>query len=119
LLKLSKEEKDVVNQLHSLTEVSKANVLDFFEMLVAMIIISWERGEGITIPALGEFKVSEVEEGATPNSKEIKFTPSSFLWLVLDQLALGQKTEVEKIIEEKILLRLTQFINPEKEPDES
>ena len=114
MLKLSKEEKEVINQLHSMTSVGKSDILDFFEMLVALIVVLWERGEGVQVPLFGEFRVL-TDSG---DKKTIHFTPSPFMDTVMEQLSLGQKTDIENIIEEKILVRLAKDINPEKEEDE-
>jgi hypothetical protein len=107
---LSKDEREVIAKLQSFTELSKATISDLFEILCAVSLVDNLNQRTIKIPYLGEVQIETTSLGV----REVQFQPSPFLNTVLDQIESGAETsEIEKIVEKKILNRLQRYLSDE------
>jgi len=81
---------------------SANEVNELFESIGISAVLSYIKGEPITIPCIGRIRLSYEGDDLTMKGKEAKlkheFTPSPFLVRNIGQLEDGNETEIEKIL---------------------
>jgi hypothetical protein len=99
---LTPEEKEALNLTRILFGKNAHDTKEFFESVAIHAVLSYSKGERITIPFIGEISIKYAGDELTDKGRvaklETSFVPSSFLTRNIGQIQDEATTDAEKIL---------------------
>jgi hypothetical protein len=99
---LTQAEKNIINLTRIIFGKNARDTKEFFESVGIQAILSYSKGDKITIPFIGEVAVKYAGDELTDRGRiaklETVFTPSPFLVRNAGQVHDGESTDAEKIL---------------------
>lgn len=111
-MKLSTQGKETVEKLNLLSGLGKESSRNFFESLLAQIIIDYLDGESTHFPFIGtitiKYKGDRFEGDIKKAILDIDFVPDDMLIKNIGQIQDGDETDIEEIFEKRLQNALTE-----------
>lgn len=105
-LKLTKDDKELFNRVHLLSGQSYDEVRSVYEGFVYSIILSYLEDNSISLPFIGEMKVSFIKDNLTEKGRQaevsINVEPNDFIKKIVGQIEDNEETYIEDILKDKI-----------------